>query len=157
MYCKTEEPKRMRRSTSFLVLVAALLLFTSSKSSGGTCQNKLVGNSYDCSYAINSGQSGSGSGTITKHNCVEFVTGGLSENFDLVGSVPTSDLGCACQTTGDALITPKVDISADDFECVGDSIQFHGKIDSNRLHGQASETNGVYIVFDCKKLSGECD
>ena len=146
----------MRLSASFLVLLAGVLLCTSSKSSGGTCQNKLVGNSYDCSYAINSGQSGSGFGTITKHNCVEFVTGGLSENFDLVGSVPTSDLGCACQTRSDALITPKLDISKEDFECVGDSIEFHGRIDSDKLHGQASEENGVYIVFDCKKLSAPC-
>jgi len=146
----------VRRSASFLVLVAGLLLYTSSKSSGGSCQNKLVGNSYDCSYAINSGQSGVSVGTISKHNCVEFVTGGLSENFDLVGSVPTSDLGCACQTKSDALITPKMNISAEDFECVGDSIEFHGRIDSDRLHGQASEENGVYIVFDCKKLSTAC-
>lgn len=148
----------MRRSASFLILVAAVLLYTSSESSGGICQDKLVGNFYDCSYAITSGQSGHGLGTTTKHNCVEFVTGGLSENFDLVGSLASSDgdLGCACQTTSDALLTPKLDISAEDFECVGDSVQFHGRIDSNRLHGQASEDNGTYIVFDCKKLPMAC-
>ena len=138
--------------------MAAVLLYTSSESSGGTCQDKLVGNYYDCSYAITSGQSGPSIGFITGHNCVEFITGGLSSNFDLVGSLASSDgdLGCACQTTSDALITPKSDISSDDFECVGDSIQFHGRIDSNRLHGQASEESGLYIVFDCKKLSTAC-
>jgi hypothetical protein len=148
----------MKRSVSFLILVAAVLLYTSSESSGGSCQDKLVGNYYDCSYAITSGQSGPSIGFITRHNCVEFITGGLSSNFDLVGSLGSSDgdLGCACQTTSDALFTPKLDISAKDFECVGDSVQFHGRIDSNRLHGQASEDNGTYIVFDCKKLSMAC-
>jgi len=150
----------MWRSPDFLVLVATVLLCMSSESSAGTCRDKLVGNFYDCTYAFNSGQSGVGGGFITEHNCVEFVTGGLSENFDLVSLGFPVDLGCACQTTSDAVITHRLDISAEDFECVGDSagnlVQFHGKIDSNRLHGQASEESGVYIVFDCKKLSMAC-
>ena len=149
----------MRRSASFLVLVAALLLVTSSRSSGGTCQNKLVGNSYDCTYAFNFGQSGVGVGTITNHNCVKFVTGGLSGNFDLVSLGFPVDLGCACQTTDDRILS--FGISANTFECVGDSagnfVQFHGKLDSNRLHGQASEQDGTYIIFDCKKLSSSCE
>jgi hypothetical protein len=144
----------MRRSASFLVLVAGVLLCTSSKSSGGTCQNKLVGSFYDCTYAFNFGQSGVGGGTITKHNCMEFVTGGLSENFDLVSQGFPGDLGCACQTTDTRMFS--FNISANTFECVGDSIEFHGRVDSDKLHGQASEENGVYIVFDCKKLSAPC-
>jgi len=151
---------KMRRSASFLVLVAALLLVTSSRSSGGTCQNKLVGNSYDCTYAFNFGQSGVGVGTITNHNCVKFVTGGLSGNFDLVSLGFPVDLGCACQTTTARIIQPSLDISANAFECVGDSagnlVQFHGQLDSNRLHGQASDESGTYIDFDCKKLSMPC-
>ena len=144
----------MRRSARFLVLAAGVLLCTWSKSSGGTCQNKLVGSFYDCTYAFNFGQSGVGGGTITKHNCMEFVTGGLSENFDLVSQGFPGDLGCACQTTDTRMFS--FNISANTFECVGDSIEFHGRVDSDKLHGQASEENGVYIVFDCKKLSAPC-
>jgi hypothetical protein len=153
----------MKRSARFLAFVAlsalvTVLLCTSSESSGGTCQDKLVGNSYDCTYAFNSGQSGVGGGSITKHNCAKFVTGGLSENFDLVSLGFPVDLGCACQTTDTRIFS--FTISANTFECVGDSagnlVQFHGKINSNRLHGQASEEGGVYIVFDCKKLSMAC-
>ena len=151
----------MRRSASFLVLMAAVLLCTSPESSGGTCQDKLVGNSYDCTYAFNSGQSGVTIGVITEHNCMEFVTGELSGNFDLVSLGFPVDLGCACQTTGDRIAPRFLHISANAFECVGDSagnlVQFHGKIDSNRLHGQASEESGVFIDFDCKKLSSECE
>lgn|SRR5208282_620896 len=150
----------MIRSASFLVLVAAVLLCTSSESLGGTCQDKLVGNSYDCTYAFYSGQSGVTIGITTEHNCMEFVTGELSENFDLVNLGFPVDLGCACQTTGVRIAPPSLDISANAFEYVGDSagnlVQFHGKIDSNRLHGQASEESGVFIVFDCKKLSMAC-
>ncbi len=160
------ENRTMTLSTSFLALLVlstfvTVLLCTSSESSGGTCQDKLVGNSYDCTYAFNFGQSGIGVGFITKHNCVEFVTGGLSENFDLVGVLGSlaSEFGCACQTTG-GLDARSLHISANAYECVGGSsgnvVQFHGKIDSNRLHGQASEENGAYIVFDCKKLSTAC-
>ena len=150
----------MGRLASFLIPVTAVLLSASSAWSGGTCQDKLVGNFFDCTYAYHVGQSGHGLGSITKHNCVEFVTGGLSENFDLVGGFP-SDLGCACQTTDTRIEPHSLDISANAFECVGDSagdqVQFHGKIDSNRLHGQASDESGVYIVFDCKKLSTGCE
>ena len=148
----------MTRSASFLVLVAAVWLCASSESWGGTCQDKLVGNFYDCTYGYNFGQSGFGGGLVTKHNCAEFVTGGLSQNFDLVSLGFPVDLGCACQTTNTRIFS--FNISADTFECVGDSagnlVQFHGKIDSNRLHGQASEESGAYIVFDCKKLSMPC-
>ena len=147
----------MRRSVSFLALVATVLLCAAPRLQGGTCQDRLVGNSYDCTYEFNFGQSGVGGGVIAKHNCVEFVTGGLSENFDLVGvdGSLASEFGCACETTG-GLKSPSLHISQNAFECVGDSVQFHGKIDSNRLHGQASEEGGVFIVFDCKKLSTAC-
>jgi len=146
----------MRRSVSFLILAAAVSLYTSSESSGGTCHDVLVGNYYDCSYAYWTGQSVHGIGIITRHNCLEFVTGGLSDNFDLVSLGFPSDLGCACQTTGTRIAPPSLDLSGNAFECVGDSVQFHGSIDSNRVHGQASEDDGTYIVFDCKKLSMAC-
>ena len=149
----------MRRSAGLLILVAAVWLCAPSESWGGTCLNKLVGNSYDCTYAFNFGQSGPRVGTITRHHCVEFVAGGLSGNFDLISLGFPVDLGCACQTTDDRILS--FDISANTFECVGDSagnfVQFHGKVDSNRLHGQASEQDGTYIIFDCKKLSSSCE
>jgi hypothetical protein len=153
----------MRRSVSSLVLVAALLLVTSFKSWGGTCQNKLVGNSYDCTYAFYSGQSGITIGIITDGNCVKFVNRGPSANFSMVGVLGslTSKFGCACQTTSNLITAPSLDISANAFECVGDSagniVQFHGKVVPGGLSGQASEENGTYIVFDCKKLSSSCE
>jgi hypothetical protein len=153
---------KTRRSASFLVVVAAVLLCTSSKSSGGTCKEKLVGNSYDCTYAFYYGQSGPTIGFLTG-GCVKFVNGGLSENFSWVGvsGSLSSEFGCACQTTNDVPFSPSLNLSANAFECVGDSagdiVQFHGKVDSGVLYGQGSEEHGEYVVFDCEKLPAGCE
>jgi len=154
----------MRRSASFLALVmlsapATVLLPNSSFaefSHSRDCQDKLVGNSYECTYTFFFGNAGA----VTHNNCLEFVTGGLSQNFDLVGvdGSLASDYGCACEEIG-SFKSPSTKSSANAFECVGDLgnvVQFHGKIDSNKLHGQASEESGVEIVFDCKKRKTAC-
>ena len=154
----------MSRSGSFSALLAlaafaTVLLGTSSASIAGTCQDKLVGNSYDCIYVFNFGQSGNTVGIVTEGNCVKFVNRGPSTNFSMVGVLGSlsSKFGCACQTTGGIYSS---DLSPDAYECVGDSagniVQFHGKVDSGGLQGQASEENGTYIVFDCGKTSA-CD
>lgn len=154
---------KMRRSACFLVLVAAVFLCASSESSSGTCQDKLVGNSYDCTYAFYFGQSGATIGITTEGNCVKFEDGGLSANFSWVGVLGSlsSKFGCACQTTNDLPFSRSLNISANTFECVGDSagnlVQFHGKVDSGGLYGQGSEENGAYIVFNCEKLSAGCE
>jgi len=153
----------MRRSASFPALVmlcafAIVLIGNSSfaESPRGTCQDKLVGNSYDCIYTFFSGDYG----FTDKSVCIEFVTGGLSQNFDLVGVLGSlsSDYGCACEKKG-SFRAPSFDASANAFECVGDLVnvvQFHGKVESNKVRGQASEESGVTIVFDCTKRFTAC-
>jgi hypothetical protein len=150
----------MRRSASFLALVifsafATVLLCNPSFAEfvhSRDCQDKLVGNSYKCTYTFFFGNAGA----VTHNNCVEFITGGLSQNFDLVSN--DGSLGCACEELG-SFKSPSTKASANAFECVGDPVnvvQFHGKVESNKLDGQASEESGVVIVFDCKKRSTPC-
>ena len=75
----------MRRSASFLALISAfvtvLLSNTSFAANGGgherTCQDALVGNSYDCAFTFFL----IGGSVKSKGDCVEFVTGGLSRNL----------------------------------------------------------------------------
>jgi hypothetical protein len=152
----------MRRSTSFRALVALFviamtLLCNLSFAEGGNCQDKLVGSSYDCTF-VNLALGGV---TITS-NCAEFVTGGLSQQFDwVVGELGLGvQLGCACETTGSSLRSYSYEASANAFECVGndagDLIQFHGKIESNQLRGQASDESGQSMVFKCRKRSMAC-
>jgi|ERR1700722_1095575 len=151
----------MRRSASFLALISAfvtvLLSNTSFAANGGgherTCQDALVGNSYDCAFTFFL----IGGSVKSKGDCVEFVTGGLSRNFDLAGEVGNlaSDYGCACENTGSFNLP---DVSMHAFECVGDPnfVQLHGKVESNKLHGQGSDESGTSIIFECTKRSTAC-
>jgi hypothetical protein len=166
--CRVPDPKKkyrktMRRSASFLSLAVlsvfvTVLLCTSASAEPGivhqrTCQDELVGNSYDCNFAFFI----VGGVVRANGNCVEFVTGGLSQNFDLVGEVTSgaSDYGCACEITGSVKLPGE---STNAFECVGDPnvVQLHGKVESNKLHGQGSEESGATILFNCKKRSTAC-
>ena len=124
---------------------------------GGTCDAKLVGNSYDCTISFQTGEGGAVLGTETRNNCFEFITGGLSNNFDLVGSgLPSNDLGCECEVTSSINLFFS-HFSADAFECVGDLVQVHGRVDSDKLRGQASESNGSIFQFVCRKTSTACE
>ena len=100
--------ERMKRSTSSLALLVfsgfvAVLLGSSSLAESGNCQDKLVGSAYQCTYSyFFPGSGGGGIGIQSKDNCVEFATGGLSENFDWVGVLGdlSTSYGCTCQMTG---------------------------------------------------------
>ena len=155
-------PKKMtatiRRSASFQASVAlsafvTILLCAPSFAEGGSCQGKLVGNSYDCSYTFVI----VGGAVRSKGDCMEFVTGGLSQNFDLVGQVGglPSDYGCACENTG-SFRSP--DYAANAFQCVGNPglVQIHGKVESNKLHGNGSDESGATIFFNCTQRSTAC-
>jgi hypothetical protein len=145
--------------------VAVLLIVLTCKSPGiafpgGICDAKLVGNSYDCNVSFQTGEVGPSLGTRTE-SCVEFVTGGLSSNFDLVGSgnFVSGDYGCECEVTT-SINSKFFDASGDAFECVGDPVnlvQLHGKVDSDRIRGQGSEANGSIIQFVCRKRSTACE
>jgi hypothetical protein len=148
----------IRRSASFPALVTlsafvTILLWAPSFAEGGSCQGKLVGNSYDCSYTFVI----VGGAVTSKGDCVEFVTGGLSQNFDLVGEVGNlpSDYGCACENTGSF---KSFDESMNAFQCVGNPniVQIHGKAESNKLHGSGSDESGATIFFNCTKRSTAC-
>ena len=143
-----------------LVLTALVCSLTGVAFAGGTCDAKLVGNSYDCTISLQTGE-GSFVGTKTRNNCVEFITGGLSNNFDLVGDGLgiNGDLGCECEVTS-SINSRFFHVSADSFECVGDSVnlvQVHGTVDSDRLRGQGSEANGSIVQFVCRKISTACE
>jgi hypothetical protein len=134
----------------------------------GTCDAKLVGNSYQCTVVFET----LGESAFSRENCVEFVSGGLSFNFDLVGvgDFLSGDYGCQCEVTSSpSSIVKKAErghlpfafhLSADAFECVGDTVnltQLHGKIDSDKLYGQGSEADGSTLVFVCRKRSTACE
>ena len=143
----------MRRSASFLAVVmfsafvTGLLASSSSAVAGGNCQDKLVGNAYDCTEKIASG---------SFDVCWEFATGGSSANFDLSLDVST-DYGCACLAKG-SFKSPSFDASSSGFECVGSSIHFEwqGKVSGDKLSGQGSDSTGGSVVFRCTKRSSPC-
>jgi hypothetical protein len=159
----------MRRSASFpaLVVFSTLVTVLPCRSSFAeplghklNCQDKLVGNSYDCSLVFLVA-----GGSAIEKNCVEFTTGGISENFDWVTVLGlTVEAGCVCQTTGSSIKSFALDASANAFECVGNIvsdlgqfIQFHGTVEGKKLHVQASFETGQSIVIECRKRPMACD
>src|SRR5208282_6931027 len=67
------EDRTMKRSAGFLTVlmfsaVVTILLTNSSSAMGGNCQDKLVGNSYDCVFELSNG--------TTETTCVDFEMGG---------------------------------------------------------------------------------
>jgi hypothetical protein len=135
---------------------------------GETCDAKLVGNSYQCTVVFET----LGETAFSRENCVEFVSGGLSFNFDFVGvgDFLNGDYGCQCEVTSPRSILKEVErapglpfafhLAADAFECVGDTVnltQLHGKVDSDKLYGQGSEADGSTLEFVCRKISTACE
>jgi hypothetical protein len=113
-----------------------------------------------------------GETAFLKENCVEFVSVGLSFNFDLVGvsDFLNGDYGCQSEVTRHRSILKEIErapglpfafhLAADAFECVGDSVnltQLHGKVDSDKLYGQGSEADGSILDFVCRKISTACE
>lgn len=88
---RREGNSTMSRSTGFGVVALSaivMLLFANlpSAEADGNCQDKLVRNSYDCSYVNNSG---------TGTQCLEFVTGGISSYLDAIYNGET-EFGYGC-------------------------------------------------------------
>ena len=110
----------MNRRVAVLLLIVLTCKSPGIAFPGGICDAKLVGNSYDCAVSFQTGEVGHPSGTPTE-SCVEFVTGGFSSNFDLVGSgnFVNGDYGCECEVTS-SINSKFFDASSDAFECVGD-------------------------------------
>ena len=158
---------KLRHSAALLLMV---LVCTSPRVAfpGENCQDKLVGNSYECAVVFET----LGFGEFSTENCVEFVRGGLSFNFDLVGvgDILNADYGCQCEVTSPRSIVKRAEhlpglpfafhLAADAFECVGDTVnltQLHGKIDSDKFYGQGSEADGSTLEFVCRKRSTACE
>jgi hypothetical protein len=135
---------------------------------GETCDAKLVGNSYKCTVLFDT----LGESAFSRENCVEFLSGGLSFNFDLVGAGDflNGDYGCQCEVNSPRSIVKRAEhlpgvpfafhLAADAFECVGDTVnltQLHGKVDSDKLDGQGSEADGSTLYFVCSKISTACE
>jgi hypothetical protein len=130
-----------------LVVVASLLAGSLSADAKGNCQANLVGKSYNCNFVD--------SNTAPFSYCVNFVTGGVSKEFDMVVDGAT-DYGCACQSKG-SFKSPSYDTSANDFLCDSDfGTQLDGKVSSNKLSGQGIDYNGNSIEFSCHESSTPC-
>jgi hypothetical protein len=147
----------MRQSASFSAVLMLSALVTGllgnlspAEAGGGNCQARLVGNSYNCTAKETTMPS-------PQTFCAEFETGGTSANFDLlVVSSITTDLGCACDTTG-SYSSPSFDTSSSAFECVDDhGTQFNGKIKSKKLDGQASDAGGDSLIYTCTLSATAC-
>lgn len=144
----------MRRSASFLAVLmfsaVVTVLLASSRSAeagGGNCQEKLEGKSFMCTL-----KQSTSSTPLTK--CFEFVTGGISANFDLV--VDGDHSGCVCDTTG-SYKSPSFDSSSSSFECVDESgVQHNGKIKSKKLSGQISDVEGESLIYVCTESATPC-
>jgi hypothetical protein len=131
----------------FSVFIAGLLT-SPAMAGGGNCQDKLVGNSYNCDFKLSTGESFS--------YCVEFETGGISSNFDLLIPSATTDYGCACLGKG-SYTSPKFDSSSSEFQCtVEDGSQIDGKIASKKLSGQGAGFSGTSLFFTCTESSSPC-
>jgi hypothetical protein len=143
------EERKMRRSASFLAIlmsfavVTFLLANSSFVEAGGTCQDKLVGNFYNCDFEF------SDESPVTY--CVEFETGGVSSNFDLV--IKSTHYGCGCDTKG-SFKSPSYDATANTFECVADfGTVLDGKVTSGKLRGQGLNYVGTSVDFSCTQTT----
>jgi len=145
----------MRRSASFLavlmfsILVTVLLAdLSSAVAGGGNCQDKLVGNSYNCSFVNSNGSSGS--------ECIEFNVGVYSSHFDAwYGGI--DEYGCACDPQGSSF-----DASSNTYECSApssspsNSFLLIGKINGKKLSEQGLAADGFQYTETCKLSSSPC-
>ena len=156
------------RQAAALLLTVLACTSPGVASPGEICDAKLVGNSYQCAVVFET----LGFSEFSTENCVEFVSGGLSFNFDLVGvgDFLNADYGCQCEVTSSpSSIVKKAERGhlpfafhqgADAFECVGDTTnptQLHGKVDSDKLYGQGYAADGSAVEFVCRKRSTACE
>jgi hypothetical protein len=136
----------MRRSIGlvvaiFLAFAMSLLAASFPANAGGNCQDKLVGNSYECTFTTD------GAGGYTA--CYSFITGGMSTEFDLEYN-GEDYYACTC----DAVIKGKLvafNGSSSKFECWGDNeYMVNGQIKGKTLSGQGVDYTGLSFIFSCK-------
>jgi hypothetical protein len=144
----------MSRSVGFGVAVTAvaalaMVLCANSPSAlaGGNCQDKLVGNTYNCTYSANDGTMGT--------DCVAFSSGG-SGYFDALYSGVVS-YTCVCVASG-SLSSPKFDASSSAYECTrGDFPEsISGKVKGKKLTDQGVEGDGSQFIEECTITSTPC-
>lgn len=154
---KKMEGFKMTRSSSFLAvsllcaLATALLADSSFALAGGNCQDKLAGNTYVCSFKYSNEPN-----EPPYHDCMFFVTGGVSANFDVV--VDGNHHGCSCLTTGSAN-SPSFDASSSAWACVGDDgFEYSGTVKGKKLRGQSVGETGDSAIYTCtfQSESGDC-
>jgi hypothetical protein len=127
----------------------AMVLFANSPSAqaGGNCADKLVGNSYNCTYAQDDGNSGT--------ECLEFSSGG-SSYFDAVydGTFPYT---CTCIASG-SVDSPKYDASSSAFECTAGDFpeSIYGKVKGKKLTDQGVNDEGGQYIEQCTITSTPC-
>jgi hypothetical protein len=144
----------MRRSVSLLVVTfsvfaVSLLAMSFSANAGGNCQDKLVGNSYECNYVNSDGSSGT--------ECISFGIGVLSDHFD-AGYDGEDQYGCACDLKGSSK-SPSFDASSNTYQCTSpgtSSYLLSGKINGKKLTEQALESDGFQYVETCVLSSSPC-
>jgi hypothetical protein len=112
-----------------------------------TCQAKLVDNSYDCNFKDNDFP------PFTE--CWTFVTGGVSQYFDLFNGF--DDYGCGCNATG-GFNSPSYNESSSAFECSDHSAPFLliGKIKGKKLSVQGVGSTGEQYIGTCTLRSSPC-
>lgn len=142
----------MKRTTSCLAVLVfytvVIILLTNSSSAqakGGNCEDKIVGKSYNCTGKDSTGA------TVT--GCLEFVSGGLSRDFDLL--VGGNDYGCACDTTG-SVKSPSFDGSSSVFGCVTNGVLINGKVKSKKMTTQVIFESGESQITSCTESATAC-
>jgi hypothetical protein len=115
----------------------------SAEAGPGNCEAKLADHSYDCNFKDNDFPPFS--------DCLEFVTGGVSQYFD--GVLGPTDFGCACNASGSSF-----DKSPNSFECSDNSEAFslNGKIKGKKLAVQGVGSTGEQYVGTCTPRSSSC-
>ena len=143
----------MHRSAGFVVVAGfsaiVMVLFANSSYAerNRNCEAKIVNNSYDCTFEDNDFPAFT--------DCFEFVTGGTSQNFDLLDV--TFDYGCACDATGSS-DSPSFNHSSSAFECTTSQAPFlfNGKIEGKKLSVQGIGSDGSQYVGTCTLRDSPC-
>ena len=131
----------------FSAIVMGML--ANSPSAEANCQDKLVGKSFNCNEKDSAGSPSSG--------CIEFETGGFSDNFDIFFS-EGADYGFSCQTTG-GFKTPSFNNSSTSVECVEPNTNFEltGALKGKKFSGGGANSSGTdSFVLSCTLSSTPC-
>src|SRR5580692_637661 len=153
MRYEAPEERTMRRSTIFLAVLIVFAVFTNlssaeAKTKKGNCEEALTPKSYTCDEQYSDGS--------TDTACYEFVTGGVSENFDLFVDNSSSDYGCSCDTKGSSK-SPDFDASSSSFQCVSNfSVAISGSVKKDKLNINGIVGDGNVVIATCVESSTPC-